>query len=607
MKKIKISPLIFMLTAVFTASFFTSVLLSSCATTRNQGGKESEKGIKKEKGESLYQEFLTLECLGKEECSFKEIKCAYQAENEKSPKKNDRKDKAIFLSPEEIEKDTEEFIYLLESCYAGYKKACQKGFSPERLREKIKNRFCNRKEVLQDEVAWTIWKETFPYIKDMHFVIESQKSYYQFSPHLIPYFSDTYVKKEGDEYLVSLTDSSELEIGDLYSGQKENLFYYPSRGLDLYRVGCLLDPMEIEKARQKAEKEKAGENESAAKNNTADQKETASGPLAAGQKKTASINKADSRNDAEGKSLLLESSFNGKKIRLSVRDYGCLDIPEKLDYKESQTEKSAYIYISNFMAAEAESRDRKQSDKLYKNYADAAKKYLKKQNIILDLRGNQGGNMNYSLIFPINLYLGEDSSFYKGKNFSAGDMADFFIRLFYKDCFLLESPGIVQNTLEYLNLYFPEMEETIDFLNKRYRVLKEKPEVSLWPMNEYASTSSKIHFSIPKESAFKGRLFFITDRNSFSAAEDIISFSRQLFKNQAEVYVIGENTAGCMEYGGLLSYQLSCSEIRVNLCQSAFYPFEEKVDSWKGEGLGHFPDAWASPEDIRSTLELLLN
>ena len=575
LKKIKFSTLLFLFSAVFSASFFTTILLSSCATTKNQG--VESRNEKNNSGENLYQEFLKLECLGKEECSFREIKCAYQ-DQEKNNK--NARDTDIFLSPEEIEKDTEEFIYLLESCYAGYKKACLKGFSSDRLREKIKNRFYNRKEVLQDEVAWTLWKETFPYIKDMHFVLESQKSYYQFSPHLIPYFSDTYVKKEGEEYLLSLTDSSEIHIGDVYSGSKENLFYYPSRGLDIYRVGCLLDPMEIEKARQK---NSSGGNASSGDTNSS------------------------SSNASSGGNLLLESSFNGKKVHLSIRDAGCLEIPEKLDYKESQTEKSAYIYISNFMAAEAESKERKKSDRLYKNYADAPKKYLNKKNIILDLRGNQGGNMNYSLIFPINLYLGQDSSFYMGKDFSAGDMADFFIRVFYKDCFLLESPGVVQNTLEYLKLYFPEMEETKDFLDRRYKVLKEKPEVSLWPMNEYASTSSKIDFSIPKESAFKGRLFFITDRNSFSAAEDIITFSRQLFKNQAEVYVIGENTAGCMEYGGLLSYQLSSSGIRVNLCQSAFYPFEEKVDSWKGEGLGHFPDAWASPDDIRSTLDLLLN
>ncbi len=472
-----------------------------------------------------------------------------------------------FLEPEEILSDTEEFLYLFKTCYAGNKKARQNGLNPDTVYENIKKRFSGRTKIPQDEFCWALWKETYHYINDMHFVLESQKSYYTFCPHKIPFFSNTYVKKEGSKSLVFLTDSKNIQIGDEYTGSEQNLFYYPSRGLDVYRIGVILDKNKIMKEQ-------------------------------AALRDTKSAQKTNSE-------ILFETSINGKKERIPVRDFGELEIPESFQFKESETEKTAYIYISSFLTPEAESEERTKTEKKFTSYADAAKKYLAKQNIILDLRGNEGGNMNASLVFPINLYLGIDSSFYDGKKFDSNDMADFFIRELYKDCFLIESPGTVQNTLEYVNLCFPEMKETIDFLEERYKKLKKKPEVSIFPMNEYASTSSKMDFSIPEKSAFTGNLFIITDRNSFSASEDIITFSKLLFKNQANVYVLGENTAGCIEYGGVLSYKLTSSNITVNLSQSAFYPFEEKVSSWKGEGNGHFPDAWCTPEDIRKTLELL--
>lgn len=498
------------------------------------------------------------------------------------------------LSKEQIEEDTDEFIYLLETCYSGYERAKNAGLDLEKLSSNIKARFSKRTDIPQDEFAWALWKETFPYVRDMHFVIQSEKSWYQYCPHKNVFFSNTYVKKENGEYRIFLTDSNVLKIGQKYTGSERNLFYYPSRGLDVYRIGVVTDKnaLQLEISVEGGASGSSIENASSIEN----------GSVAASVS-----NSAPSGSSPTKETSASCGSSSETKLFLPVQNYDALKTPEGFSFKESVTESSAYVYISTFCTPEAESKERKKADKAFLSYQDAPKKFLGKKNIILDLRGNEGGNMNISLLFPIHLYLGIDSSFYKGKTYDSSDMADVFIKKYYDGCFTLDSPGTVQNSFEYVGEYFPEMKETLFFLAERNKILLGNPVRSIFSMCDYASAMKEVDFSIPEKSAFTGNLIIITDRNSFSASEDIVTFSRLLFKNQANVYIIGENSAGCIEFGGLLTYTLHNSSVLLNLSQSAFYPFEEKVSSWKGEGLGHYPDAWCTSDDVRETLSLLCN
>ena len=213
--------------------------------------------------------------------------------------------------------------------------------------------------------------------------------------------------------------------------------------------------------------------------------------------------------------------------------------------------------------------------------------------------------MNVSLVFPINLYSGLTDDFFKDKNYTRDGITELYMSLIYRYCVMLDSPGTVQNALEYVEKYFPDNQTDLFFLLERNQKQSSHPVKAFFPVTEYARSEKQIDYRIPKKSAFTGRIFFLIDRNSASASEDIISFTKALFSNQAEVFTVGENSSGCIDFGGVLLYQLPNSKINLLLPQTAFYPFENTIDTWKGEGYGHFPDYWCTDEDMEETLRRL--
>lgn len=104
----------------------------------------------------------------------------------------------------------------------------------------------------------------------------------------------------------------------------------------------------------------------------------------------------------------------------------------------------------------------------------------------------------------------------------------------------------------------------------------------------------------PNEPAYKGRLFILTDRNSASASELYCFIAKKyLGKN---TIIIGENTLGCIEYGNVYYYTLPNSRLSFHVSAATYGPSFNTFSNWHGEGKGIYPDIWATDEDMLETI-----
>lgn len=125
---------------------------------------------------------------------------------------------------------------------------------------------------------------------------------------------------------------------------------------------------------------------------------------------------------------------------------------------------------------------------------------------------------------------------------------------------------------------------------------------------EYKGTDEKACKEFPSyngEKKFKGKLIILTDSNSASASEEFVTMARLIDKDN--VIQVGENTSGCISYGGVKMYYLPESGIIINLAASdlseeALFAKNEK---WAGETYGFMPDYWVTNALLPETLEAL--
>lgn len=100
--------------------------------------------------------------------------------------------------------------------------------------------------------------------------------------------------------------------------------------------------------------------------------------------------------------------------------------------------------------------------------------------------------------------------------------------------------------------------------------------------------------------AFKGNIIIISDFNSASASELFIAFS-YIFEN---VYLIGTNTSGTIDFGSLLDYYLPESGVRLHLASESYKDsdFLQKNPHWHGDTKGFYPDYWCTDNSLLPTL-----
>ena len=102
------------------------------------------------------------------------------------------------------------------------------------------------------------------------------------------------------------------------------------------------------------------------------------------------------------------------------------------------------------------------------------------------------------------------------------------------------------------------------------------------------------------EPVYKGKLIILCDFMTASASETFIAYS-YIFKN---VYLIGTNSSGTIDFGGLYDYYLPESGVMLHIASVSFKDSDylQKNSHWHGDTKGFYPDYWCTDSSLLPTL-----
>lgn len=98
-----------------------------------------------------------------------------------------------------------------------------------------------------------------------------------------------------------------------------------------------------------------------------------------------------------------------------------------------------------------------------------------------------------------------------------------------------------------------------------------------------------------------GKIIFLTNNKTASAAESIILQSKVLFPGK--VKVLGQNTLGCLTYIDVFQFSMPNNSFVVSMAFKSIEDSLKEFDDWKGEGVGIEPDVICSDEEILQNLK----
>ena len=421
------------------------------------------------------------------------------------------------ILPGELKYDLQAFKYLYESSYAGFDDTVSKGLNLENLVKSIEKKIENSDSIYSDTFAHELIDGLRPYMNDVHFCISTGKKYYSSYYSEEIYFSDVFLNKKDNNFYVEENNTENIPIGIRYTDSELLLFPYPVKEKGIFRLGC--------------------------------------------------------KSCKKCNSFIKEISFEKNTNKVNFARTRRNEHWDNTVYLELETDNCAYIKITDFAEVPPENSLFHEKQHIFKSYVKCAKKYRNKNNIILDLRGNYGGNDAYSYKFFEKLYG------YKTNPFGCNDSnyrlsTTYLISKPVKN--LIENTPILKKGLYYyLFFYEPNKKNLFMMISNRFKELK-----------------------TPK---FKGKIYILVNKNTASSGESSIQFCKQLFSKTNQVKLVGENSAGCVTYGNVLSYRLPNSGLLINMSSSKYEYF---IDGKKTdiEGEGFFPDYWSTDEDVNQTL-----
>ncbi len=254
------------------------------------------------------------------------------------------------LSPKEFDEDLDSLCYLLQSAYIGYDDMIKKGFDIEKFKLSLKNKFAEKDDIQTSDFVLEICRFLSEYVNDSHFSLVKDNFLYKPSAQKIIAFTKVYVKKIEGEYVVKEDEWN--EAGKIYTGPAENLFLYPAKGEDIFRVGVLLDENDIPDIKK------------------------------------------------------FKFSFDNDEMEISVK----AEFPSKspaMGFSSSvETENSGYVSINTFFPSYDQNQKTDRNLVQINKFLRKSVEWQDKQNIIIDLRGNTGGYPFFPARFLLALYDG---------------------------------------------------------------------------------------------------------------------------------------------------------------------------------------------------------
>ena len=480
------------------------------------------------------------------------------------------------LTEKELNRDLDYIKHYMSTCYAGYDDMVEKGFNLDTAIENIYNN--TKKEMHNGVVASSVLItntineliEKNPLI-DSHFSINGSGRY----PYKL-YFSDLYFEEKQtttetkyfltkiqreeidkeESFLKKKVPLTELPLNLEYTGSTQNLYKWFDGNKIIYRYGVFTNK---------------------------------------------EINFA-------------YINLNNNKEKIPVYYFDRLESKTKnQSYKE--TNKTLYLSLQNFSFDNRSDVHYFYGHKEFQNLLDIAKEKSKnKENIILDLRSNGGGEpIRLSLLFANILYDNYDfetlnqitlcanenstdvfsSTIAKRSLYSIFyDIKDFFKKLKFRN---------KKEKFEYEEYYDSIYKKQDRIINKQIL-----PQL-FFPSRKMITVEPQAEDKPLPPTNFSGTIYILTDRYSASCSEYTIGLAYKLAeKLNFNVVHLGENSNGAVYYVNPWTFVTPNSGLWFYMPTNKSEPRIFNHPSFKGEGLGWHPEYWVTKYNLANTLTNLI-
>lgn len=480
------------------------------------------------------------------------------------------------LTEKELNRDLDYIKHYMSTCYAGYDDMVEKGFNLDSAIENIYNN--TKKEMHNGVVASSVLItntineliEKNPLI-DSHFSVNGAGRY----PYKL-YFSDLFFEEKQtttetkyfltkiqreeidkeESFLKKKVPLTELPLNLEYTGSTQNLYKWFDGNKIIYRYGVFTNK---------------------------------------------EINFA-------------YINLNNNKEKIPVYYFDRLESKTKnQSYKE--TNKTLYLSLQNFSFDNRSDVHYFYGHKEFQNLLDIAKEKSKnKENIILDLRSNGGGepirlsllfanilydNYDFETLNQITLCANENSTDVFSSTIAKERLYSFFYEI--KDYFKKLKFRNKKEKFEYEEYYDSIYKKQDRIINKQIL-----PQL-FFPSRKMITVEPQTEDKPLPPTNFSGTIYILTDRYSASCSEYTIGLAYKLAeKLNFNVVHLGENSNGAVYYVNPWTFVTPNSGLWFYMPTNKSEPRIFNHPSFKGEGLGWHPEYWVTKYNLANTLTNLI-
>ncbi len=426
------------------------------------------------------------------------------------------------ISSAPIEKDCEYLKTLLPEASIDFSTAVDEGLNVDSFINEVKKNYIfyverNQKNKFEDSDENGIYNGAFvgaiTYAlqdalkkKNTHITIKGKDAYLAHAYVNRVYVSDIYFEKLDEDFNVSNDLQNGISKGMKYTGEKKNVVQENADGKLFYRYIVFSEDLSLDTA---------------------------------------------------------EISLDGNNIKIPVRRAELFSREGKDLWYEEKDDKF-YIIAKTFYP-----HLEKNIEDYERTLSEICEKINDYQEVVFDLRDNNGGYIEYFLPILASMIFGKI-------DLEEDERVDFL----NTDLHIGERQ-LMTETVK--NSYLLDGQNVSDFYfankGKRYFItenMKEKSDI--------------------KATVFQGKIIVVMNTYTVSAAEVFICMLKKYFSNQ--VILIGEKSGGMADFSGVFSYLLPDSKIRLSLCcadcteSSILNP----QYGWRGDTEGFYPDYWIFSE-----------